>query len=132
MAAVDISTAHNEARLTATRDFLDAGASAGKLQVYTSTRPVPGAAPVGGTMLVEITLNDPCGSVAAGVLTLTQTAEATAVASGAPTWARFITGGGAWAIDCDAGGPGSGQPVIVSDASILAGGKVSLLSGVLG
>jgi hypothetical protein len=132
MAAVDISTALNEARLTATRDYLDSGASSAKLQIYATPRPTPGGAPSPGTLLVELILTEPCGTVAGGVLTVTAVGEATAVGSGTPVWGRFVNGSGAWVIDADAGGPGSNQPIVLSDTSVLAGGKLSLLSCVLG
>jgi hypothetical protein len=58
--AIVYSTAAKNARLTAVRDQIDAGAGPGVLQVGTAGM---------ATVLAEITLGDPCGTVAAGVLT---------------------------------------------------------------
>jgi hypothetical protein len=48
-------------RMTAVRDTIDAGAGAGVLQIGTTGM---------ATVLAEITLNDPCGTVSGAVLTL--------------------------------------------------------------
>ncbi|MFN7817803.1 MAG: hypothetical protein ACK5OQ_16360 [Burkholderiales bacterium] len=132
MAAVDISPDHNNARLLATRDFLDLGTLNGKVRIYTGTRPAPGAAANAANLLVEITLDKPSGSIVSNQLSLTSATAGIATATGAPTWSRWVNGNGAWAIDTDASGPSGSAPVIVSDDTILAGGSISLLSALLG
>lgn len=128
---ITISPDHNNARLLATRDFLDSGSSAAKLRIYGGTRPSAGASP-GTPMLAEITLDEPCGTIVSNALQLTSSGGPSIVTnSGTPTWARFVNGNGDWAIDCNAGVTGSGAPVIVSDETLLAGGDVILISAVL-
>jgi hypothetical protein len=61
--AVTYSTAAKNARLEAVKTLLEAGSGAAQLVIGTSS--LSGATGV----LAEIPLDDPCGSVAAGVLT---------------------------------------------------------------
>lgn len=59
--AVVYPTAVKNARMTAVRDQIDAGAGAGILEIGTTGM---------ATVLAQITLNDPSGTIASGVLTL--------------------------------------------------------------
>jgi hypothetical protein len=59
--AVTYTTAVKNARMTAVRDQIDLGAGAGVLQIGTTGM---------ASILAEFTLNDPSGTVASGVLTL--------------------------------------------------------------
>jgi hypothetical protein len=58
--AIVYSTAAKNARLTAVRDQIDGGSGPGVLQIGTAGM---------ATVLAEVTLGDPCGTVANGVLT---------------------------------------------------------------
>jgi hypothetical protein len=58
--AIVYTTAVKSARMTAVVNQIDAGSSAGVLQIGTTGM---------GTVLAEITLADPCGTVSNGVLT---------------------------------------------------------------
>lgn len=127
---ITISTQLNDARLTAVRDFLDSGTGAGKIRIYNGARPGHGGAAT--LLLVEIPLQEPCGSVFGGVLTLESSDSALAVNSGVATWARVLSGNDEIAFDCDCSdGAGSGD-IKLLDTNLLAGGQVQLLSGVLG
>lgn len=60
--AINYSTAVKVTRMTATRDAIDGGPAAGKINIYTAAY---------ASLLVSINLADPCGTVGgAGVLTL--------------------------------------------------------------
>ena len=98
---VEIPTAHNEARLAGTRTFLDTGAAKARIRIYDGSRPTAGGAAT--TLLVEIVLAKPCGTVATNKLTLAadDAAGYTVVAAGTASWARFVNGNGDWALDCD-------------------------------
>lgn len=128
---ISISTAHNEVRLTATRDFMDLGVSNAKVQIYAGTRPANGAT-AATSPLVEISLNKPSGTVASNALTLSSNDLPLIALSGSPTWARVLNGNGAHVLDADAGGPGSTTEIVVSQATLLQGGQVALVSAVLG
>lgn len=127
------SAPFNESGLTGRRDWLDAGAGNARLLIFGNTRPgTPGDA-AGASPLVELPLAKPCGTVASNLLTLIalNTFEL-AAGSGSPVWGRVLNANNEWGMDCDAGGIGSGKEVIVSETTILTGGKVSLVLAVFG
>lgn len=125
------STASKEAALEGRRQFIDSGSGVGRIRIYNGTRPSSGGTPT--TMLVEIPLDEPCGVVAGGVLTLASSAVPLVANSGNATWARIVNGNGDHAFDCDVStvAAGTGQ-IQLEDTSLLAGGKTQLVSGVLG
>ena len=127
------SVPFNEAALTGRRDWLDSGAGHARFEIYGNTRPATDGGAAGASPLVEIPLARPCGTVASGFLSLVPLNPFELAAnSGGPVWARLISANNEWASDFDAGGPGSGKEVIVSDVTILAGGKTSLILAVFG
>jgi hypothetical protein len=130
MPDLTIAAALNEARLLATRDYLDAGAGASRLRIYNGTRPAGGGTPT--TLLVEFTLAEPCGTVASNALTLTPVLPATIVASGIATWARLVDGSGNYAIDGDVSNLAGTAPVKIDDTALVAGEQVALISAVFG
>jgi len=111
--------------------WLDQGPSAAYVAVYGTARPSGGGAP-GGAPLVVVLLAKPSMTLSGAVASLV-TAEAYSLAtlSGAPVWARWVNGLGDWAMDTDAGGPGSGAEVEASDAVLLAGARVSITASAL-
>lgn len=80
--AVVYTTAVKDARMTAVRDQIDLGAGAGVLQIGTAGM---------ATVLAEITLNDPSGTVSGGVLTLSgfPKSDSSANATGTAAAARI-------------------------------------------
>lgn len=80
--AVNYPVAVKNARMTAVRDQIDAGAAAGILEIGTAGM---------ATVLAQITLNDPSGTVASGVLTLSgfPKSDTSANASGVAAAARI-------------------------------------------
>jgi hypothetical protein len=92
---LDISDAHNEARLAGTMVYADTGAANSSIAFYDTVQPARGAAP-GGNPVVTITLTKPCGAITGGVLALTQ-ADATGdmvTAAGSVLWGRWVNGNG--------------------------------------
>lgn len=127
---VTISQRHNEARLTGTLADLDTGAGHARIRIYGGTRPASGGTPP--TMLVEIALDKPSGTVSGGVLTLASSDLPLIVNSGVATWARIVCGDAAFAFDCDVSVTGGAGQVQLPDTTLFAGGKTQLVSGVLG
>lgn len=129
---ITITQAHNNARLAGTLAYLDTGASTARLRIYGGTRPASPTTAPGSAMLVEIPLTKPAGTVAGGVLSLTQSANGMVEQSGVATWARAVNGNGDPVFDADAGqGPGAWE-VVLAQAQLYAGGEVALTSATLG
>ena len=82
---VAITQEHNEARLAGTLSFLDAGTNPARLRIYGGTRPPNPAATPTSAMLVEIALTKPAGTIAGGLLTLTQQEDGLIAATGIAT-----------------------------------------------
>lgn len=129
---ITITQEHNEARLNGTRSFLDAGVDPARVRLYGGTRPANASADPGSPMLVEIPLTKPCGTVAGGVLTLTQASDGLVLQTGVVTWARFVNGNGVTAFDCDAGEGVGTWEVQLAQAQLYAGGGARIISAVMG
>jgi len=128
---VEISTAHNEARLTGTRTFMDSGAANARIRIYDGTRPALGGAAT--TLLVEIVLAKPCGTVAANKLTLQADDPAgyEVVAAGSATWARIVNGNGDLVLDCDVSDPAGSGEVKLPGTTLAVGDIVPLSASYL-
>lgn len=113
-------------------DFLaaiDGGTAIGPglLRLYDGARPAPGGAPT--TLLAELTLSDPAGSVAGAVLTFDPIADdPSADATGTATWWRIVDSDLAFVADGDVGATGSGASLELADPAIAAGQVVSVPS----
>ena len=99
-AALALAPALFTARLQGMLAWLDAGSGQARIDLIGDAW--PGAGFPGGTPLATITLASPCGSVQGDILLLTSsTSEGPVVAvSGEARWARLVTAGGIWALDC--------------------------------
>lgn len=127
---IAISTEHNAARLAGTLAFLDTGTDNARIRIYGDVRPAAGGAET--TLLVEIKLDKPSGTVAGGVLTLSSSDIPLVLNSGEATWARIVNGGGDWSMDCDVSDESGDAAVKLPSTTLYAGGKTVLVSGVLG
>lgn len=118
-------------RVDLVRAAIDAG-DGGALHLHGGTiAATPETAP-GGAPLCVIALANPCGATgidgADANLVFDVPLTGSAAASGVLTWARFVDGNGVAVQDSDVGEPGSGLPIIVSDATVFTGGEVTVLS----
>lgn len=131
MSDLDISVAHNEARLGGTLAYIEAGASPAFLNIYGTTKPAPGGAP-GASPLVSIQLASPAGTIASNQLSLAaENLTDMVMNSGGAVWGRILNGDGNWVLDATCGAVGSGKPIILSDTTLFSGGVVSLISAIL-
>lgn len=111
---------------------IDAGGPGAVLALYATARPAPGGA-AGASALVSIPLADPCGTAAAGALTLTDTAYAQIITSGTVVWARITDGAGAWVGDFSVGTPAmyAADPataeVVIVNLALYAGAMMALV-----
>ena len=129
---VAITVEHNEARLAGTLGFLDTGPNPARLRIYGGTRPAsPSATPSSG-MLVEIKLTKPAGTIAGGLLTLTQQEDGLISATGIATWARLVNGNEINALDLDCTGTDGNGDVKLASTNLYLGGDARMVSAILG
>jgi len=129
---VAITVEHNEARLAGTLAFLDAGTNSARLRIYGGTRPATPATLPNSVMLVEIKLTKPAGTIAAGLLTLTQQEDGLITATGIATWARLVNGNEVTALDLDCTGTDGTGDVKLASTNLYLGGDARLVSAILG
>ncbi|WP_299197991.1 hypothetical protein [uncultured Amphritea sp.] len=81
-------------------------------------------------LLATLTLSQPSGSVANGVLTFDAwTEDSSADASNIASWGRFKDGDGNNVLDGSVGVTGSGAAFIINTTNIVSGGPVRIKSG---
>lgn len=97
-----VVTAMRNGALAALAAQIDAAGAGSKLVLYATTRPAPNGSP-GGAPMVEVVLDTPCGSVAGGTLTLTDTEFAQITAGGTAVWARLLDAADTWIADLSVG-----------------------------
>lgn len=136
-----IGPEHALAQLAASLAFADAATLPSSILLYADAGAATGAAP-SGSPLAEIALANPCGTIAAGTLTLhpADPAGALVLTSGTPRAARWVNGAGKLVgagtvtdIDHDGDFRIGGAPTAPGDdsPSLYAGGLVLLGAVVL-
>ncbi|MFZ9767200.1 MAG: hypothetical protein ACO3C4_01750 [Candidatus Limnocylindrus sp.] len=121
--AVTYTTAVKSARMTAVRDQIDLGAGAGVLQIGTAGM---------ATVLAEITLSDPSGTVTNDVLTLSgfPKSDTSANATGTAAAARIRDSAGTDVITGLTVGT-SAADIILDNTSINSGQTVTINSATI-
>lgn len=122
--AVTYATSVKTARMQAVADAIDAGASAGTLEIGTSAM---------GTVLAVFQLVEPCGTVSGAVLTLDfdpDISDTSANATGTAAAAQIKDGNGTAIITGLTVGT-SGADIILDSTSITSGQTVTLSTGTL-
>lgn len=109
---------------------IDAGPSAGTLDVYAGTMPAsPAVALTDQVLLGSLTLSDPCASYANKVITFgTIAQDAAANASGTAAFAILRTSAGAARVILDCGNNASTAAVKFNTVSIVEGGPIQVSS----
>lgn len=122
--AVTYSTAVKTLRMQAVADAIDAGASAGTLEIGTTAM---------GTVLATFQLVEPCGTVSGAVLTLDfdpDISDTSADATGTAAAAQIKNGDGTVVISGLTVGT-SGTDIVLDNTSITATQTVTLATGTL-
>jgi hypothetical protein len=123
---------HANARHAGSIVDLDSGTGNAAIRIYGGTRPPSVTSAPSTTLLTQIDLTKPCGTVADATLTLTPLADGLILESGIATWARVVNGSGETVFDCDAG-EGIGNWVVqLAQSQLTAGGDARMISAVLG
>ena len=129
---VAITQEHNEARLAGTLSFLNAGSNPARLRIYGGTRPPNPAATPTSAMLVEIALTKPAGTIAGGLLTLTQQENGLITTTGIASWARLVNGNEVTALDLDCSDSDGAGDVRLASTQLYLGGDARMVSTILG
>lgn len=122
--AVTYSTAAKTARMDAVIAQIDAGAGAGTLEIGTTAM---------GSVLAILTLADPCGTAASGVLTFDfdpDITDSSANATGTAAEARIKDSDGTVIISGLTVGT-SGTDIVLDSVSITSGQAVTLTTGTI-
>ena len=122
--------------LTQIRNAIDAGDSAGVVDVYANTRPTDAATAVGSqTLLGTLTFSDPCGTVSGNTLTMSAiTQDSAADATGTATWARISSVNSSvktTVMDIDITATGGGGTMQMNTTNIIVGGPILISSFVM-
>ena len=111
---------------------IDAAGAGATLALYATTRPAPNGAP-GGSPIVTVTLDYPCGTAAAGVLTLADTEFAQILNGGTAAWARLRAADSTWIADLSVGTPAmhTADPataeVVIASTTLYTGAFLALI-----
>jgi hypothetical protein len=124
---VHIATAVRTSRATAIRDAIDAGSGPGKLRIYSGAQPATANTAASGTLLLELVLEDPCGTVTDGVLTFDITPaidiDDDALSTATAGWGRFLDSDDDPVLD-----GAVGAEIALSDTTLSTGQTVALVS----
>jgi hypothetical protein len=132
--AIRDSTATRNALCDARVDRFDAGSGAGKIRIYSGTQPASAEDAPSGTLLVEITLNDPAfGAAASGVATIDADPALTGTVStsGTAGWWRGLDSDNATVCDGSITATGGGGDLTLSTVTLVATGTVTITGGTL-
>jgi len=130
---INIATAVKNSMLTPMRDAIDAGSGPGIIEIYTGTIPAdPATAVTTQVKLGTLTFSDPCGTVAAGALTMSAiTQDSSADATGTASWARIKDSNGTVVKDINISTTGGGATMQMNTTNIVIGGPIQISSYVL-
>lgn len=128
---IAISSALADARLAAVVGFMQTGSGSATANIYDGARPASGGVPA-GNLLASIEFASPIGSVSAGVLTITPTAESLIAASGEGSWARILNANGDFAWDCNVSDQAGTGELKLASTTLYAGGSTRIVSGAIG
>lgn len=132
-----INTAGRNAMLSAVLALIDGGSAAGKLRIYTGSRPAgPGSAAT-GTLLAEFTLNDPAFAGPSGgsaAIDADPAVSTTGLAAGTAGWCRFLdsteaAGTGLGVLDGSVTATGGGGDVTINTTTVSVGLALTVTGG---
>jgi hypothetical protein len=129
---VAITQEHNEARLAGTLAFLDAGTTR-RACASTAVRvpPIRRRRPP-ARCWSRSALTKPAGTIAGGLLTLTQQEDGLITSTGIATWARLVNGNEVTALDLDCSGTDGAGDVKLASYQLYLGGDARMVSAILG
>jgi len=125
MAVIKFKPTVKDNALTQIKNAIDAGSGPGKIRIYSGSIPATPETAASGTLLAELTLSDPCGTVSSGVLTfLAITQDSSADATGTAGYFRCLDSDNTAIFDGDCSVTGGGGTLQLNTTSIVSGGPV--------
>lgn len=127
-----VATAIKTGAMAALGAQIDVAGAGATLALYATTRPAPNGA-AGGSAMVTVNLDYPCGSAAAGVLTLADTEFAQILNGGEAIWARLLDANDTWIADLSVGTPAmhASDPataeVVIASTTLYTGAFLALI-----
>lgn len=128
--ALSYSTTIRTNRITQVLNAIDGGAGAGLWRIYDGSRPA--TCGTATTLLAEITLQDPSGTVGSQQLTFDNTpgmTDSSANATGTASWFRIVDSTATCCVDGNVGT--SGSDLNLNSTSINSGVEVTITSAVI-
>jgi hypothetical protein len=132
--AIRYTTATRNALCDAWVDRFDAGSGAGKIRIYTGTQPASADDAPSGTLLAEITLNDPAFDAAASGAASIDSSPAisgSVSSTGTAGWWRGLDSDNNTVCDGSITATGGGGDLTLATVSLTSGGTVTISSGTL-
>ena len=132
MAVLRFKTTTKNNVLTQVKNDIDAGSGPGVQRIYSGSMPASVDVAETGTLLAELTLSDPCGTVATGELTFSAiTQDVSANADGVAGYVRTYDSALNAVFDGDVSNTGGTGFLQLNTVNIVAGGPVHISSCVL-
>lgn len=127
MAVLRLGTPLRNAMATAVGTMIDAGATAGRIEIRSGTMPADPQTAASGTLLATVALSDPSiGAASTGTVTILDPAAVTGAAAGTAGYARFLDSNNVAVMDCDVTATGGGGAITLSTTTISVGVTVDL------
>lgn len=130
-----LSTAARNAAANAVGDLLDGGSGAGKVRMYTATRPAGPDTAIGAqTLLAEFPCSDPAWAAASTgtkALDVTPIPAATGLAAGTAAWFRMLDSANVAVIDGSVTATGGGGDLELNTTTVSVGLTLEITSGTL-
>lgn len=130
--SLSFSMSLRNARANAVISALNSGIEHATARFYTGTKPaVTGSATI-ETLLGTVTFSKPCAIVIDGVILFDTIADdPVADATGVIGWGCAFDGDGNFVMDFNCGTDGSSAMMIFNNLNVIAGGVISVTSGIL-
>ena len=133
MATVRFASTLKNNVLTPVQAAIDAGTTGGTIKIYSGSMPTTvDTAITSQVLLGTLTFSKPCGTIAAGALTMSAiTQDSAADATGTAAWARIADSNGSSAMDIDVSATGGSGALQLNTTYIVIGGPILITSFVI-
>lgn len=128
---IDYADAIQAARMNEVLAAIDSGTGQAMIQIFEGPRPAKGADASAYTVLCEVDIASPAGTVTNGELALDVEGSSIVLATGSHAWARILSRDGVFVADLDTGETGSGADMEIGTPTLVQGGNILVASAYL-